>query len=120
MVDVVDVKHNLKHDLVFYEIKEKIKQRLTQFPDYGRYKTDSEFLLLACNLIENLIKKSLKVNKKELCLTIYKEIFEMSEDDTKLVESNIEFLFNNKKFKKVSYYKLFMTGLSEWLKRKVL
>lgn len=120
MVDVVDVKHNLKHDLVFYEIKEKIKQRLTQFPDYAKYKTDTEFLLLACNLIENLIKKSLKVNKKDLCLTIYKEIFQMSDDDIKLVDNNIEFLFNNKKFKKVSYYKLFMTGISEWMKRKIL
>jgi hypothetical protein len=120
MVDVVDVKHNLKHDLVCYEIKEKIKQRLTQFPDYAKYKTDSEFLLLACNLIENLVKKSLKADKKQLCITIYKEIYEMSDDDIKLLESNIEFLFNNKKFKKVSYYKLFMTGLSEWIKRKIL
>jgi hypothetical protein len=71
-------------------------------------------------LTSYLIKKSLKADKKQLCITIYKEIYEMSDDDIKLLESNIEFLFNNKKFKKVSYYKLFMTGLSEWIKRKIL
>ncbi len=119
-MDVVDVKHNLKHDLVSFETKEKIKKRLLEFPNYEQYKLDSEYLLLCCNLIENLVKKSHKINKKDLCLTIYKEIFQLSDDDSKTVEANIEFLFNNKKFKKVSYYKLFKTGICEWIKRKIL
>lgn len=119
-MDVVDIRNNLKHDLVFYEIKEKIKKRLSEFPQYEKYKTDSEFLLLACNLIENLCKQS-SIDKKQLCLNIYKEIFnDITEDDIKLIESNIEFLYNNKKFKKVSYYKLFKTGVLEWIKRKIL
>ena len=85
----------------------------------AKYKFDTEFLNLVCNLIEYLVVgKKDKINKKELCLSIYRDLFGIANDDEMMITKNIEYLWANKNIKKVSYYKLFKTCFTEWTKKK--
>lgn len=118
---VVPVKNHLLKNLKVDEIKREIIERIQKFPNYNAYKNDVEFLLLVCNMIEHLVFKKDKIDKKQLLTEIYKQVFNnLSVDEQKALEQNIEFLWNNKKIKKVSYYKLFKTGLIEWCKKRFL
>lgn len=118
---VVPVKNHLLKNLKVDEVKREIIERIQKFPNYNAYKNDVEFLLLVCNMIEHLIIKKDKIDKKQLLIEIYKQVFNnVTLDDVKALEQNIEFLHANKKIKKVSYYKLFKTGLLEWCKKRFL
>lgn len=116
---VVPVKNHLLKNLKVDEVKREIIERIQKFPNYNAYKNDVEFLLLVCNMIEHLIIKKDKIDKKQLLIEIYKQVFNnLNNDEQKALEQNVEFLWNNKKIKKVSYYKLFKTGLFEWCKKR--
>ena len=41
----------------------------------------------------------------------------LAPEEINAIENNIEFIHQNKNIKKVSFYKMFKTGLSEWFKR---
>jgi len=119
-LDVVNLKNNLFKDAKASEVKDKIIERIKKLPNYTQYKSDVELLLLICNLLEYLINKKDKLDKKQLCLEIMNNLFVFSPDELKSIENNIEFLHSNKKIKKQSYYKLFMTGIYEFFKKKLL
>lgn len=119
-LEVIPVKNHLFKDLKVNEIKSQVVERVSKFPDLQKYKSDVEFLLLVCNMLEHLVVKSDKINKKELLIEIFNQLFPMNESEVKTLEQNIEFLWNAKKIKKQSYYRLFKTGVYEWIKRKLL
>lgn len=118
---IVPVKNHLLKNVKIDEIKTQIITRIQSFPNYAQYKNDVEFLLLVCNMVEHLIVKKDKIDKKQLLIEIYKQTFTtISADEVKAIDANVEFLWNNKKIKKVSYYKLFKTAIWEWVKKKFL
>lgn len=119
-LDVIPVKNHLAKHLKLDDIKKKVKERIISFPKFEQYKSDVEFLLLVANILEHLVAKKDKIDKKALLLEIYNEVFSLTPDDVKAIDTNVEFLFNNKKIKKQSYYKLFMTCITEWVKKKFL
>ena len=118
---IIQPKNTLLSDKRFADVKEIILKRLQEFPNIDKYKFNNEFLSLACSLIEHLVHKDDKINKKELLLSIYDILFtEISLEDKQQISNNVEFLLDNKQIKKVSYYKLFKSTLSEWVSRKFL
>ncbi len=118
---IVPIKNNLLKNVKLDDIKGKIIKRIEALPNYSQYKNDVEFLLLVCNMIEHLVVKKDKIDKKELLLSIYKQTFvNVTPLELQTVEANIEFLLNNKKIKRQSYYKVFLTCVSEWVKKKFL
>lgn len=119
-LEVIPVKNHLFKDLKVNEIKNQVIERVNKFPDLQKYKSDVEFLLLVCNMLEHLVVKNDKINKKQLLIEIFNQLFPMNENEVKALDQNIEFLWNNKKIKKQSYYRLFKTGVYEWIKRKFL
>ena len=61
-------------------------------------------ILLVCNIVENTINKSDKVNKKDVVIDIFKQINHITcENDINLLGSLIEFLHSNDKIKKLNY-----------------
>jgi hypothetical protein len=118
---IVPVKNHLLKNVKLDEIIGQIRKRVEALPNYAQYKNDVEFLLLCANMIEHLVVKKDKIDKKELLLTIYKQVFVgMSSIELANVEANIEFLHANRRIKKQSFYKLFCAGVSEWIKKKFL
>ena len=116
---VVPVKNHLLKNVKVDEVKREIIERIKKFPNYDVYKNDVEFLLLVCNMVEHLVIKKDKIDKKQLLVEIYNNVFSLNSDEVNAISQNVEFLWNNKKIKKVSYYKLFKTGLTEWIKKRL-
>jgi len=83
-----------------------------------KYKLDNEFLTLLTNLIEYLVARKDKINKKQLALEIMKDYFAATDEDLEIIGKNIEYLHNNKVIKKVSFWKLFKAGFCEWFAKK--
>ena len=116
---LISAKHTLATDVKYNQVKCQILDRIDalRLRD-GKYKFDANLLNLVCELVEYLIVKSDKVDKKALVLDIMNDIFGLSDYDKTAVGNSIEFLHKSKLIKKVSYFKLFCTGLREFLGKK--
>lgn len=118
-LSVITIKNGLFTDFRFNEVKLAIVKRLTELNMiHLKYKLDNEFLTLLTNMIEYLVSKKDKIDKKSLALEIMKDFFAATDEDLEIISKNIEYLHNNKVIKKVSFWKLFKAGLCEWFKKK--
>jgi hypothetical protein len=115
-MEVVQLKNNLLTDFRKSEIKTAIVNQLTEKALIDKkYTNDTQFLEYLTNLIEFLVKKDDKINKKDLALEIFKTLFGATEEELDLIGRNVEYLHSNKVIKKVSIWKLFKCGIKEWL-----
>lgn len=121
-LSLIPLRNNLLKDFRYKEVKTKVIERLQELKlNDGKYKNDAEMLVLICNILEHIIVRKDDINKKELALDIIHEVFGLTDDERKSLSNNIEFIWSNKMIKKVSFYKLFKTGMKEYLfsKKKV-
>jgi hypothetical protein len=114
-LELVSVNNDLAFDVKRTEIKNKIIARVNELGiTIATYRLNNEFLLLVCNLVEHLVnKKKYKIDKKVLVVEILNQLFTLNAVEKANVESNIEFLWNNKNIKSVSRWKLFCVGVKE-------
>ena len=116
---VVALKNNLFADYREHEVKQKIIARIHELNlQHPKYKLDSEFLTFLTNAIEHLVQKKDHVDKKKLAIEIMVDLFGISDDEKQLIARNIEYLHSNKVIKRMSWYKLFRTGMKEWFRKK--
>jgi hypothetical protein len=119
-LQIVSLKNNLLYDVTVSQIKTKIISRLNELNlTQPKYKTDNEFLVLVCNLIEFLVKKKKdKIVKKELAIGIFTDIFNLNDDEKVTLSNNIDFIHANGTIKKISQWKLFKCGIYELFAKK--
>jgi hypothetical protein len=112
---LVSLRNNILLDVKRQAYKKKILERIVGLGlDHSKYAHDQEFILLVCNIIEHLVKKSDSIPKKDLAIEIFDELFGgLTEVHRQILESSIEFLHKNGNIKKVSVYKLFRVGVRE-------
>jgi len=111
---LVPIQNSLAVDVKRIEIKNKIITRIGELGlVISNYRNSTEFLLLILNLIEHLVVKKDKINKKELAIEVLNEVFGLNELERNNINSNIDFLHQNKNIKKVSMWKLFKCGMKE-------
>lgn len=116
---LITLRNGLLKDFRYNDVKSKVIARIQELKlNDGRYKNDAEMLVLICNLLEYMISKKDRLPKKEIAIDIINELFGLTEEDKVSIGANIEFLWSNRMIKKVSFYKLFKTGISEWLRKK--
>ena len=118
---IVPLKNNILLDVKVNDIKASIIKRIQELGlDNIKYKLDAEFLTLVCNLVEHLVIKKDGIQKKSLAVDIFRTLFSinLTDEDVLTIERNIDFIHNNKAIKKVSWYKLYKTGLKEWFVKK--
>jgi len=119
ILQIIPLKNNLFTDYRENEIRKKIVERLHELNMVNdKYKLDNEFLTFLVNLIEFLVEKKDKINKKEMVLSIMRDKFSATEEEIDLISRNIDYLANHKAIKKVSYYKLFKVSISEYFRKK--
>ena len=119
-LQIVPLTNNILVDFKKQDIKSKIIQRIQELNlNIPLYKNDQEFLSLVCNLIEYLVKsKKDNINKIELVLLIYQELFGLTPEEQEVLKNNINIIHLQKKIKAVSYWKLFKCGVKEFLFKK--
>lgn len=84
-----------------------VLKHLRNMPNYSKYRQNSEFILRACTLIENLgIKKSDKVSKKDVFVQVFKELFDKITDaELESINSVVQFLLDKKLVKHIRFTK---------------
>lgn len=116
---LIPLRNNLLKDFRYNEVKSKVIERIQELKlNDGRYKNDAEMLVLICNLLEYMISRKDKLSKKDIAIDILNDLFGLTDEDKVSVANNIQFLWENRMIKQVSFYKLFKTGITEWLRKK--
>lgn len=96
------------------KIQDQVVARIKSLSlDKGHYKHDVKVLLWVCICLESLITKENKVDKKKLCLDIYKSVYGLSAEDEEKIISHIDILHATKRIKKRHYFRLFLTSIRE-------
>ena len=119
----VVIKNSLQKHTLFYDLMEGIITRLkNQIKQIEKLKLDPELTLLVCNLIENSIpnKNKYNIDKKDLALQVFSQIFGLSDEDKNIITQQIDFLYNNDKIKKVKFLMNAKNFLSALLVKKFL
>jgi hypothetical protein len=105
-----------KHEKVFNTVT-KITCKLKEFPRYQDLKMNIELTIYAGCLLENLISKKYNIDKKELLITILKDVFDLNAEEVKLLDSQIDFLLLEHKIKKISNGTIFLKSVSNFFLR---
>ena len=118
-LQIIHLKNNLLLDWKKQDVKNKIITRVNELNiNIAQYKTDTEFLILICNLVEYLVTKKDNINKKELVLNVFVELFGLTAEEQEVLKNNVDIVHLQNKIKKVSMWKLFKCGIFELLKKK--
>jgi hypothetical protein len=118
---LVKTQNSLRTDEKKTKIKNVIISRAKEFENLASYKLNNEFLSLVCNLVENLVKKHYKIDKKDFVLEIYSTLFPDITDDEKLgISGNISFIFDNNLISKVPLSTQIIGMIKAWIKKKII
>lgn len=117
-LDLVSITPSLGVEIKKNEIKKKIIERLNELGLCdSKYKISTDVILLICNLLEHLVKDK-KINKKDLLLEIFQQVYNIQATDRSVIENQVEFLHSNKAIKKLSKFYLFCCSAYEYLFKK--
>lgn len=114
----VQPKNELYKSLKRSEIVNKIFDRLAKLNEVKSFKEDMEFLSFVCQIVEHSFdKKKYKFDKKQIVIDVFIKLF--GTVNKELVEKNIQYLYDNKKIKKLGCISIWLGSLSEWWMRKI-
>ena len=77
----------------FADILALLKQNNSEYPPNHILKQCSEFLLYVCKIVENLVVKNDKINKKEFVIDLFKDLVGLNDPESKLLSNSIDFLW---------------------------
>ena len=107
----IKFKNNLKKHHLTFSLIEQIAEKIKQIPSYELLRVEIELVRTVCNIVENYVKsgnskKKNPINKKKLVVDSLCSVFSHNPQEILLIESLIDFLFNNDQIKKSSWWKL--------------
>lgn len=79
---------------------------------------DLELTTYICNVIENEIMSTEKDEKIKIIVNIINQLYTLSDADKSIIESQIEYLLNNKKIKKIKTSKWVWKSTKNWFIKK--
>lgn len=114
------IQNSLKKHFLFYETLSIVSNKIkTDIPFVTELRMNPELTLLVCNIVEELLPKKSGIDKKLLVVTILNTVFDqtLTPDEIHTIELQIEYDYEHKKFKKVSFSQKFSKGISSFLGR---
>ena len=114
-----DLKNSLSKHFVFHDLVNVLVTKIKEIPKFEELKLNIELTLLCCNIVENSVKKKIKVDKEKLVVDSLTEIFNLTDEEQKTIKNHIEFLFTNGKILKVDEVKKFFKSVGDWFVRKL-
>lgn len=94
-VDLINPKNNLLKAQKFSDILALLKQKVVEYPPNHVLKQCNEFLLFVCKIVEEVVVKSDKVNKKDFVIDLFKALFSLNDIESKALGSSVDFLWAN-------------------------
>lgn len=119
-MDLVPLKNALQKHNLLHTIKNDITKVIQEIPHFDELKLDLELTCYICNLIENVAIGKTKLDKKTIAIEIITTLFGLSDDETHLLDNQIQYLYDNKKISKLSTLKYVGKSVFAWIKKKVL
>ena len=113
-----DLKNSLSKHFVFHDLVNVLVTKIKEIPKFEQLKLNIELTLLCCNIVENSVKKKLKVDKEKLVVDALTDVFTLTEVEQKTIKDQIEFLHSNKRIIKVDEVKKFFKDVGDWFCRK--
>lgn len=97
----------LKQNQKVLNIKENLTNEVKCLADY---RLNQKFTSDVCNTVETKIKKKYKVNKKQLVLDILRVGHDLNEEELKVIENQIDYLFLEGLIKGIPVIKKWVVG----------
>jgi hypothetical protein len=114
-LQLIHLKNGLFSDYRIDQVKKTIRARLQELNMLDpKYKLDTQFWEFLANLVEHLVTKKDKIDKKELVFSLATDVFGATPEDLDIIGKIIEYLHANGRIKKISFYRLFLTGIREF------
>ena len=85
----------LKHHYNFEIVREELLIEFRKIPKIEELKFDSELTTCLMNIIEQVIKKSHKIDKKNLVIQILTELFSLTDLEQQIISKDIDFIHSN-------------------------
>ena len=79
---------------------------------------DLELTTYICNVVENEISDAEKEDKIKIIVDIIGQLYVLSNDDKNIITTQIEYLVNNKKIKKIKTSKWIWKSTQNWFIKK--
>lgn len=108
MTDLIKPKRELAKRVKTAKIVNEIVNLLQDLPssDINEMRSNPELIKYVCNLVENLIKKKYKPDKRKIVLDILSKVIpNLTEADKRNIGDIIEFLHGNGDIKKIKWLK---------------
>ena len=86
-----------------------LRQKISEYPAAYNLKLCQEFLLYCCKVVEEIVLKIDKINKKEFVIDLFKALFSLNDAECKLLGVSIDFLHANNLISKVKTSKRFLS-----------
>jgi len=108
-LDLINPKNSLLKNQKFNDILLLLRQKITEYPATYNLKLCQEFLLYCCKVVEEVVFKIDKINKKEFVIDLFKALFSLNDLECKLLGVSIDFLHANNLISKVKTSKRFLS-----------
>ena len=119
--DLVPVKNNLKNLSDAAQLKQMVCCKIQSIPNFQSLKGDVELILYACNILENyhVDVNAKKIDKKELVVNAFVELFSLNDDERQTLNNTIQFLFDHKKIKQIKKVVVLGNKFLSWFMKKL-
>jgi hypothetical protein len=119
-METVIFKNNLNSHVIEQGIQSDLMAKINAIPNITQLKLDLELTLYCANVVENLVKKKNKINKKQLVINVLCNVFQLTMDEQILLGGQLDFLNSNKKIKALSTLKYIARSILSWIQKKIL
>ena len=113
--DLVPVKNNLKNLSDAAQLKQMVCCKIQSIPNFQSLKGD------AYNILENyhVDVNAKKIDKKELVVNAFVELFSLNDDEKLTLNNTIQFLFDHKKIKQIKKVVVIGNKFLSWVMKKL-
>ena len=113
-------KNNIKSHVIFNKTVEQIIEELKSIKNIHEMKEHPELILMICNCVENIIKKTDNCDKKKIVIEVMKTMFNFNNEEITKVDSTIECFWSNNMITKIKRIEKFGIMFGNWFSRKFL
>ena len=114
-LNLLKPKHSLKKSQLANDLLVVLRNKVAEHPASYQLKLCQEFLLYVCRLVEELVKKSDGISKKDFVKDLFKQLFNLQPPELQVLDSAIQFLFDNNLISKIPVSK----KAKSWFAKKV-